>query len=59
MKTLKKFAKIIFYKFYQINLADYGDIEELSFVCDGRIVRSLSGSKKKVCGTYILNGVDH
>lgn len=58
MKTLRKFTKIIFYKFYQINPADYGNIEELSFVCDGRIVRSLSESKKKVCGTYILNGVE-
>lgn len=57
MKTLKKLTKKIFYKIYQITPADGGDIEELSFVCDGRIVRSLSESKKKVCGTYVLRGM--
>lgn len=59
MKTLKKLVKKAFYKFYRINPADYSNVEELSFGCNGRVVRSLSESKKKVCGTYILNGVEH
>ena len=57
MKTLKKITKKIFYKIYQITPADGGNIVELSFVCDGRIIRSLSESKKEVCGTYVLRGM--
>lgn len=58
MKILKRITKKIFYKIYQINPADDGDLEGLFFVCEGRIVRSLSESKKKVCGTYILHGLE-
>lgn len=58
MKTLKKLTKIIFYKHYGIRPLEKEIPEELSFACDGRIIRSLTDSKKRVCGAYILNGIE-
>ncbi|GAA6410239.1 hypothetical protein K040078D81_43560 [Blautia hominis] len=58
MKILKSVIKLLFYKYYQIKPLEQSEDVELSFACDGRIVRSLTDSKKKVCGTYILNGVE-
>ncbi len=55
MKALKKITKTIFYKHYGIKPLEKQ--EELSYACEGRIVRSLTDSKKKVCGAYILNGI--
>lgn len=55
MNSLKKFVKHIFYKVYQIE--PYENKQELRVACDGRIIRSLSSSKKKVCATYLLNGL--
>lgn len=58
MKALKKLTKIIFYKHYGIKPLEKEIQEELSFACEGRIIRSLTDSKKKVCGAYILKGIE-
>lgn len=55
MNSLKKIARHLFYKLYNINPYE----GELSYECDGRIIRSLSDTKKKVCGTYILSGIEN
>lgn len=59
MKILKRITKNIFYRVYQITPNNEKNVGDLSFACDGRIIRSLSESKKKACGTYILNGIKH
>lgn len=53
MNSLIKFTRIIFNKFYQIEPYK----SDLLYECDGRIIRSLSDSKKKVCGAYIFDGL--
>ena len=55
MFFLRKLARYMFYKFYKIE--PYDNNKNLSVVCNGRIIRSLSDSKKEVCSTHILNEV--
>ena len=55
MKFLKKITKKIFNNIYNINPND--NTSDLLFACEGRIIRSLSETKKKACGTYALNGI--
>ena len=57
VKTLKKIVKAYFYRYYNIKPFEQDASEKLSFACEGRIVRSLTNSKKKVSGAYILNGI--
>lgn len=59
MKTLKKFVKKVFIYCFQIEPIDDAKRNDLTYACDGRIVRSLSDSKKEVCAVYILGGIDH
>lgn len=56
MKILKKIVKAYFYRYYNIK-PEQDTSEKLSFACEGRIVRSLTKSKKNVSGAYILNGI--
>lgn len=58
MKFIKRVVKSLFYRVYDIDVSDFKQDDEISFACDGRIVRSLSESKKQVCGAYVLNGLE-
>lgn len=59
MKILKRITKRIFYYYFNIDPSDNEAPKDLTFACDGRIIRSLSSNKKKVYGVYILNGLEH
>lgn len=56
VKVLRAIVKNIFYKHYQIKPVEV-DNDELSYACNGRIIRSLTTTKKEFCATYILNGL--
>lgn len=58
MKFLKKITKKLFYIYFNIEPSDNESPKDLTFACNGRIVRSLSNKKKKVCGIYILIGLE-
>lgn len=58
MRTLKKYVKKFFDLCFQIDPIDKSNSNDLTYACDGRIVRSLSDTKKQACGVNILEGLN-